>query len=444
MENTENAQLEAAFDYDIFASRTSRNETNHFHIYVDDDGDYQVTDGNFVGDNLSAKEYGSLIHEYIHYIQHIQTLYGVNRTRMNNRLFIEYRKFLRKQKKIEMPLLCNIVSPLSLDLFAKANDLQGFQNYSHNIDEVEIKRVDIELARKNNQSVRIGVYDFSSGDALDGEDGYHFGYWAIIEGMAHHIQLLIDITAEERHSSVPYKIVDRICQAIYPEIYNDKLLMISICMIALSYSNPGVGFFDVADYASTNKINNGKILYKDSLLNKVIFKGKQISQKEMLRIEQDELLKELKMITGVKPVYYKRVFDQTNKELSTGESTLLNIIYDGSIKDVKTFNDVLLRRYGFPFIESHQSSLLQNNIETNKPYAEIALLASWELLYKRLANNCSTMCNRYEMCKSSDKFSIECRDAQWLKKEKCLLSQGFLLFASNVKVWDQKNGIKRM
>ena len=278
MENTENVQLEAAFDYDVLASRTSRNETNHFHIYVDDDGDYQVVDGNFVGDNLSAKEYGSLVHEYIHYIQHIQTIYGVDLTRLHNRLFIEYRNYLRKHEKIELPLLAETVNSKVLDVFVKANETEGFRNYSHNIDEVEIRRIDIELARKNKRSVRIGIYDFESGDALDGEEGYHFGYWSIIEGMAHHIQLLIDPTADKRHSTVPYKIVDKICHAMYPEIYNDKLLMISICMIALSYPNPGVGFFDVADYASTNKINNGRTLYKDSLMNKVIFRNKKLTK----------------------------------------------------------------------------------------------------------------------------------------------------------------------
>lgn len=80
---------EAVFDLDLFATKTSRNETNHFHIYVDDNGNYNVKDGNFVADKLTTEEYASLIHEYVHYIQHIQTLFGVNRTRLYTRLYIE-------------------------------------------------------------------------------------------------------------------------------------------------------------------------------------------------------------------------------------------------------------------------------------------------------------------------------------------------------------------
>lgn len=95
---------EAVFDLDLFTTKTSRNETNHFHIYVDDNGKYKAEDSNFVADELTPEEYGSLIHEYVHYIQHIQTLFGVNRTRLYTRLYIEYRKYLITHKKIEMPL----------------------------------------------------------------------------------------------------------------------------------------------------------------------------------------------------------------------------------------------------------------------------------------------------------------------------------------------------
>ena len=90
---------EAVFSIDLFTTKTSRNETNHFHIYVDDNGKYKAEDSNFVADELTPEEYGSLIHEYVHYIQHIQTLFGVNRTRLYTRLYIEYRKYLITHKK---------------------------------------------------------------------------------------------------------------------------------------------------------------------------------------------------------------------------------------------------------------------------------------------------------------------------------------------------------
>lgn len=434
---------EAVFDLDLFATKTSRNETNHFHIYVDDDGDYIVIDGNFVADELTSEEYGSLIHEYVHYIQHIQTLFGVNRTRLYTRLYIEYRKYLISHIKVEMPLNIDIVAPSAIPIFANELEKEGDQHYDYDIDEVEISNVDIEEARANHHSVRVGIYDYELNEAWDGEKGYHFGYWAIIEGMAHNIQLLIDPSVNERHLSVPYKVVDRICEKLYPEIFNNKLLMISLCFVSLLYDNPGVGFFDIANHIVDFHITDGRQLYKESLLNIIYFRGNPMPLKEMLKIMQDELLVQLKMLIGSELEYYSKVFEQTREELSTGESTLLNILYDGRINDKKSFNDVLLRVYGFPFIESHLSSLLQNNPETNKPYREIAYLASWELFYKRLISK-DPKCRRYDLCRgnethaASDAFSPECRDAQWLKDKDCILSQGFKLFGSHVEEWEQK------
>lgn len=433
-----NKYPEAAFDLDLFASKTSRNETNHFHIYVDDDGNYKEENGKFIADDLTDQEYGRLIHEYIHYIQHIQTLYGVNRTRLYNLLYIEYRKYLLSHTEVCLDLGIEEVAPQTIKLFERVIEKDGYQHYDYNIDEVEIRNEDIETARQNNQSVRIGIYDFESDNAWDGEKGYHFGYWAIIEGMAHNIQLLIDSTTNDRHFSVPYKVVDRICQKYYPEIYQDKKLLISICMIALTSDNPGAYFFEVADYANENKIYDGRYLYKEFLSHIIIFKGKKIFQKGMLRILQSELVSIMKNLVGGEIEYYNKVFEQTNEELSTGNSTLLNIIYEDRINDKNIFNDELIKVYGFPFIESHTSSLLQNNPKTNKPFAEIANLIYWELLYKRLINKESTKCKRYDTCRGSGKFTPECRDAQWMKEDDCLLSCGFKLFGKNVTSWQQK------
>lgn len=126
-----------------------------------------------------------------------------------------------------MPLNIDVVAPSAIPIFAKELDKEGYQHYDYGIDEVEIRDTDIEEARTKCHSVRVGIYDFELNQAWDGEKGYHFGYWAIIEGMAHNIQLLIDPTVENRHLSVPYKVVDRICEKLYPEIFNNKLSLLS-------------------------------------------------------------------------------------------------------------------------------------------------------------------------------------------------------------------------
>ena len=59
-----------------------------------------------------------------------------------------------------MPLNIDIVAPSSIPIFANELEKEGDQYYDYDIDEVEISNVDIEEARANHHSVRVGIYDY--------------------------------------------------------------------------------------------------------------------------------------------------------------------------------------------------------------------------------------------------------------------------------------------
>lgn len=320
------------FDWDLLNSKTSRNETNHFHIYIDDDVEYRLNGNKFDASNLSDNQYGTLLHEYVHYIQHIQTLYGVNRSRMFNRLFLDYAEYLNSHNIIELPLSPYDINTIIKEPFTKLVETQGQQSYNHTADDIEIFEENIEEARAKRKSVEIPVYDFGANEILEGEQSYHFGYWAIIEGMAHHIQKLIDPTVEESHAIVPYRIIDKIWEKIYPEKKNDIKLLISICYISLMFDNPGIGFFDVSYFARKHSIDNGRSLYKASLLHTISFKGDILTIQQFLIYLHKQMLDELSILVGHNMNYYEKVYKQMEQELNTGESTLLNLVYSDEIK----------------------------------------------------------------------------------------------------------------
>lgn len=70
------------------------------------------------------------------------------------------------------------------------------------------------------------------------EDGFNFGYYCIIESMVHLIQR--KIWSEVEHNQIRYESAEIICKYWYPEIEDDELQIITICMCALMYDNPGV------------------------------------------------------------------------------------------------------------------------------------------------------------------------------------------------------------
>lgn len=65
---------------DILEGKTSKYETNHIHMIVDGDISFPVT-------NMNDKQYGTFFHEYIHYLQHFTTMFGVKICTMYNRWF---------------------------------------------------------------------------------------------------------------------------------------------------------------------------------------------------------------------------------------------------------------------------------------------------------------------------------------------------------------------
>ena len=105
--------------------------------------------------------------------------------------------------------------------------------------DVEIDRREIRIAEKEKKAVQIGVYYYTEDEVY--EDGFNFGYYCIIESMVHLIQR--KIWSEVEHNQIRYESAEIICKYWYPEIEDDELQIITICMCALMYDNPGVDFF---------------------------------------------------------------------------------------------------------------------------------------------------------------------------------------------------------
>ena len=59
------------FEDILTGEKSSKYKTNDFHMFVDDV--VAIPDV----ENMTDTAFGTLIHEYVHYIQHITTLFGI-------------------------------------------------------------------------------------------------------------------------------------------------------------------------------------------------------------------------------------------------------------------------------------------------------------------------------------------------------------------------------
>ena len=410
------------FEYDILNSKPSRYETNHLHMYVE--GRVTYPDINTMSDH----EFSIFLHEYVHYIQHLTTLMGIRICDMNQRLYLLYRGYFESHEDIPVPLhLWNEDHNLFSfrEMFRKVS---GSQSCPFHIDEVEVKSADIIEAKRSRTAVSIGCLDYEN-DKVE-ENAFQFGYRCVIEGMAHEIQQLF--YPDVQHSVVPYTAVELILKSRKSRYKDDSRMIASICLCALHWDNPGVGFFEVLDILEKYDFTNGVELYQHVARDYAVeYNGETMPRFRLMQRFLVEIKKDLEVLLGVPLKYYNKVFDSCINEAGYAESYLLKLLYEENLNDKNGFCEKLIDFYGIPTISAEDMIILPRNHMTGKPYLETASLLGWELIIRRiLEKDGDTACGHYKICSENqytepDKCLIteDCMCRQWKKTEKCLFTQ---------------------
>lgn len=383
-------------------------------MYVDGDIEEPIS-------KSSDKTYGKLLHEYIHYLQHITTLFGIKICEMFNNLFSHNLFYCKENKTIDIPL--NVFDDNAKRFLDHFNKVKGDRFCNNNISDIEIYESDIEIARQSHNSVNIGIYDFENNKAI--EDGFRFGYYCVIETMAHLIQSFVDPHAP--HNVIPYqsgiiifeKYLNRKC-----DLAKERINIIIICYCSLFHDNPGVAFFDYLKFVKNNNGIDCIELYNCLMKYKINIKGKQISIKSAFVLFLDRYENVLKSVIGCDLNYYHNVIKNCKIDFINNRNLLLEILIDGRICDKETFENVLAPHYGYPYIEANNTHLIP-------PYVETAVLRGLELLMKRLyMYRPNTECPWFRICKSTmyeadSQVTEECMEEQWNKTEECIMTEAF-------------------
>lgn len=412
------------FEYDAdLEGRVNSYECNFFHMILEN---CDLKGGRF--SEMSKEHLGSFIHEYIHYLQQITTPFGISFSKHFIQKYILYRDYIDNHKSVELPL--SLGEDYAFVEFAEKSlgVRNGTVKYTKgSVDHVIVTNRDIAFAEKDNTAVNISVID----DELKRthKQGFDFGYTCVIESMAHMIQSLINPDVEEFHRPVPYKTAQMICREYCPEIADDTKLLISLCYIALYFDNPGVAFFNLIDDAKNHREQNGIEIFKRYMRDySRLYKGKEMPAYRMMHQMIDDFILQLGGLLVHDLVYYRQVLDNCKREASSGESILLDIIYNediGSDVSIKKLNDF----FGIPCIDALAPEPIIPKA-TEDGLLETSCLLSMEILIKRfLEKDGQKQCVRFGRCELAPykqrKTSQECiNGCQWDKDENCLLTGG--------------------
>jgi len=191
------------------------------------------------------KDFSVFVHEYIHFLQDVCTIYGLN----NMYVYSEYIKFATN--KIYKSENKEFTSPI---LPTEDNHENIFLNRQlcklTNGDTATIKKVDriIDIT-----SIEEGTgLSGSAVDSIDSivvtciddnsEENYiSFGALSIMENMAYLMEQMI-CNEFATSPDYPYSFAEKIVEYLYPEFGSDKLNVLALCDSSLLYSNPGQVF----------------------------------------------------------------------------------------------------------------------------------------------------------------------------------------------------------
>lgn len=408
-------------DYNIFEQRVSTYRTNHIHLCLD--GDFNLDFG-----KMSVRDFASLVHEYVHYLQHFHTLYGLNLCSGFNAIFSIYREYFEQHNKFYIPLFLPL-DKSTAQFKENHGRIHGDEECKfYNVDEVEVSPLSINEAKKNNTAVSIGVYDFTNNQA--DENGFKFGYCCVIEGMAHLIQQKIN--PQIHHQEIKYLAIQHICNNYCKkEIAQNTNLVISACVCALMFKNPGVAFFDVLDYISQSNITDGRYLFSSFIRDSnILYQRKRQTVAAAVSAFLSRLEKSLTLATGTDLDYYKKVIDNCKYYIQNDRNPIIDLVYEFDLSN-RTFLYKLFDICGYPTIEDNSTYYPPLNAD-GKPYIECAALLGKELIIKRIQATQTTICPGFErFCKNKqytndDPITPECQCEQWKRNgPPCLMSAAF-------------------
>lgn len=415
------------FDYEFLNGKCSKYETNHLHMYVDDNIDLENLD------DMTLSAYATFVHEYIHYIQHITSLYDIRTSDMYNRVFAKYRDYIRNNDIINLPLKLWEKDNDIHQFIYHFNKIEGNKTTDLNISDIEIDEREISIAEKEKTAVWIGCYDYNNNKAE--EHGFQFGHRCIVEGMAHAIQSIIN--SEINHAIIPYHAVELIIGKTLPDIVQDKKKIAAICLCALLWDNPGFGFFQVLELIKSHPNWDGKELYKSIVQDYAVsYNGQQMPYYRLLQLFSNDLKGSFKVLLGSDLEYYPLVIENCILDCSKCHHRLIDFLYDYDICDREVFREQILNHYGYPFVDGkNQSAFPLKSINGNKSaYKETAIIYGIELIMARVMSG-TKECKRYPVC-SSTMFiegvkcdaTEECLSSQWKKKESCVFTEALRYF----------------
>lgn len=389
-------------------------KNSYFHIFIDGSFDKNLR-------FMSQESFGFFVHEYIHYLQNITTLFGLEYSTFRYSFMFKVKSQIINSQSIILPLKVY----QNLKEHEKAIEIQyalGDNDDYVWIDEESLSYRFLEIQQENLVGGKICKISFK----ILGEEkerNLNFGAWHIKEGMAYMYQRFFDPNVNS--GAIPYKLVELIAKKYYPSIYKDMKKLICICYASLFDKYPATAFFKLMDFAEKYQkysglniveyVNNEKWIGDDgeeytnnTYIDKAISNFKEGLSKNL--VSKLDAIEEI----------LKRV------SFSKEHFPLLTAMYDENFPSRSVFFD-LVSYYGYTYIQASNGFFFPSTVKGQEEFDEMGienncssndvleLIAQSAIETTLISKNKS--CPLQYLCLEEDLVNEHCSNSPWLHDE---------------------------
>ena len=237
-------------------------------------------DGNI--DELDVPTLGTLVHEYIHFLQNVSTPWGLYDSMVRYNIMAETYAFVENATStITLPLNIDYSQGLKnkMDIVECGTGYCPLSDTRRNYFKIDLsERICIHRNYKkvNNRNLPIITLDISFTDGS--KQTIVLGANIIKESMAALYQMLIDETATHEEFDLPYNLIKIIAEQHFSAIASDNIKLITIFYISLFSLSPAEVLIDNLAYANENPDLSAIELFERFVNeDKIYIKGKAMS-----------------------------------------------------------------------------------------------------------------------------------------------------------------------
>lgn len=380
-----------------------------FHIYINGKFDEDLG-------NLSNKDAGTFVHEYIHYLQNISTIYGLMDSELSFSVFLEAKSYLLDHKLISLPVHIS-PTPVYERMIKRKEKGYGNKFFDKTINKDSLSH---KIIKSNIGDQVYNIHEISY-IANEKQCTFEFGAFHIKEGMAHLCQTYFDSTVETL--DIPYNLVEIIVKKLYPNIQVDRKKLICICYLSLFSQYPGDLFFTILEYAKEYSDKNGleiaQFVYDEMIIHE---NGKKYEMYQYIDLAVDRFKNKLATNLTVD----LDCIDSILKRVSYAKShfPILTMLYDPKFPSISLFND-LVGYYGYPYIQTNEYNRfyfpqsVKNKLESSLDIMELVTQRAFLDIILEGKKECPLQ----YICLTGDTIEVDkkCYTMPWLHED-CPLS----------------------